>query len=186
MSKEKNGKPYKSVRRIIKMNFREIDLSNKDHIREMSKMAMEIVREHFDPIIGKEQNDYMLERFQSVDAIRSQLKNEYRYFFVSDGERKIGFVAFYPKGRNMYLSKFYLYKQERGKGHAHEMLSFIMEETKKAGLDGIELNVNKHNSACRAYDRLGFEIIRSEKNDIGNGFYMDDYVYYKKVRNLDK
>lgn len=86
----------------------------------------------------------------------------------------------------MYLSKFYLYKQERGKGYAHEMLSFIMDETKKAGLDGIELNVNKHNSACRAYDRLGFEIIRSEKNDIGNGFYMDDYVYYKKVRNLDK
>mgnify|MGYP005808245587 FL=1 len=168
------------------MNFREIDLSNKDHIREMSKMATEIVREHFDPIIGKEQNDYMLERFQSVDAIRSQLKNGYRYFFVSDGERKIGFVAFYPKGRNMYLSKFYLYKQERGKGHAHEMLSFIMDETKKAGLDGIELNVNKHNSACRAYDSLGFEIIRSEKNDIGNGFYMDDYVYYKKVRNLDK
>lgn len=86
----------------------------------------------------------------------------------------------------MYLSKFYLYKQERGNGHSHEMLSFIMDETKKAGLDGIELNVNKHNSACRAYDSLGFEIIRSEKNDIGNGFYMDDYVYYKKVRNLDK
>ena len=168
------------------MNFREINLSNKDDIREMSKMATEIVREHFDPIIGKEQNDYMLERFQSVGAIRNQLKNGYRYFFVSDGDREIGFVAFYPKGRNMYLSKFYLYKQERGKGYAHEMLSFIMEETKKAGLDGIELNVNKHNSACRAYDSLGFEIIRSEKNDIGNGFYMDDYVYYKKVRNLDK
>ena len=84
------------------MNFREIDLSNKDHIREMSKMATEIVREHFDPIIGKEQNDYMLERFQSVDAIRNQLKNGYRYFFVSDGDQEIGFVAFYPKGRNMY------------------------------------------------------------------------------------
>ena len=76
------------------MNFREINLSNKDDIREMSKMATEIVREHFDPIIGKEQNDYMLERFQSVGAIRNQLKNEYRYFFVSDGDREIGFVAY--------------------------------------------------------------------------------------------
>ena len=86
----------------------------------------------------------------------------------------------------MYLSKFYLYKQERGKGHAHEMLSFIMEETKKAGLDGIELNVNKHNSACRAYDSLGFLAIRPDTNDIGTAFYMGDNVYHKKVRNLDK
>ena len=66
------------------------------------------------------------------------------------------------------------------------LLSALFQGCEKEGLDGIELNVNKHNSACRAYDRLGFEIIRSEKNDIGNGFYMDDYVYYKKVRNLDK
>ena len=84
------------------MDFREICAGSENDIREMSKMATEIVREHFDPIIGKEQNDYMLERFQSVDAIRNQLKNGYRYFFVSDGDREIGFVAFYPKGRNMY------------------------------------------------------------------------------------
>ena len=42
-------------------------------ISEMSKMATEILREYYDPIIGKEQNDYMLELFQSEDAIRDQL-----------------------------------------------------------------------------------------------------------------
>ena len=41
----------------------------------------------------------------------------------------------------------------------------------------IELNVNRFNDAVRVYEKLGFRRIREEKNDIGHGYYMDDYVY---------
>ena len=159
------------------MNFVLLNPNDAGKICEMSKMATEIVREHFDPIIGEKQNDYMLKRFQSVDAITNQLAQGYRYYFVQEENHCVGFVAFYPKNDVMYLSKFYLYKDMRGKGYARRMLLFVIEETKKAGLDVIELNVNRFNSACKAYEKLGFKVIRSEKNDIGNGFYMDDYVY---------
>ena len=47
-------------------------------IVEMSAMATEIVREHFDPIIGRAQNDYMLQKFQTVEAIRGQLAHGYQ------------------------------------------------------------------------------------------------------------
>ena len=57
------------------------------------------------------------------------------------------------------------------------MLDFVISEAKKDGLSSIELNVNRNNSAIYAYEKLGFRIIRTEKNDIGSGFYMDDYVY---------
>lgn len=57
------------------------------------------------------------------------------------------------------------------------MMKFVESNAKEQGLKGIELNVNKENDACRAYEKLGFKIVRSEKNSIGNGFYMDDYVY---------
>lgn len=77
----------------------------------------------------------------------------------------------------MYLSKFYLKKEMRGKGYAHEMLSFVLDETKKAGLPAVFLNVNRYNDACRAYEALGFTVARYEVNDIGNGFVMDDAVY---------
>ncbi len=146
-------------------------------IREMSQMATAIVREHFDPLIGKEQNDYMLRMFQTEQAIEEQLKNGYQYFFVREDDRNLGFLAFYPKGDALYLSKFYLYKAERGKGYAHQMLDFVISSAKKRNLNSIELNVNKQNSACRAYENLGFRILRAEKNSIGHGFYMDDYVY---------
>lgn len=159
------------------MRFVELNLEETDKIKVMSQMATEIVREHFDPIIGKEQNDYMLGMFQTEDAISNQLKKGYRYYFVQKDDSNVGFIAFYPKENAMYLSKFYLYKSKRGKGYSHQMMEFVIEKAKELNLSAIELNVNKENPACRVYERLGYRILRSEKNDIGCGFYMDDYVY---------
>ena len=48
----------------------------------LSKLATDILREHFDPIIGKAQNDYMLEKYQSIPAIQEQFKKGYLYFWV--------------------------------------------------------------------------------------------------------
>lgn len=159
------------------MNYIELRIEDEAGISEMSKMATDIVREHFDPLIGKEQNDFMIAMFQTEQAIKEQIENGYQYFFVRKENRNLGFVAFYPKKDVMYLGKFYLYKSERGKGYAHSMMEFVIANAKQLHLNGIELNVNKKNSACRAYENLGFKILRSEKNSIGNGFYMDDYVY---------
>lgn len=119
----------------------------------------------------------MIAMFQTEKAIKKQLEAGYRYFFVNENKKAVVFFAFYPKETAMYLSKFYLYKAERGKGYAHQMLDFVIDEARKYGLQAIELNVNKYNSACQVYERLGLKKICSEKNDIGNGFYMDDYVY---------
>ena len=165
------------------MRFIELQYEDTHGISTMSQMATSIVREHFDPLIGKEQNDYMIARFQTESAIKGQMEHGCRYFFVQKDGRNIGFMAFYPKESVMYLSKFYLYKKERGKGYAHQMLDFVIDESARTGMNAIELNVNKHNSACQVYDRLGFRIIRSEKNDIGNGFFMDDYVYRFDIQN---
>ena len=159
------------------MDFIRLQNGDTDGIRTMSALASSIVREHFDPLIGTAQNDYMIARFQSEAAITDQLTHGYRYFFLREAGENLGFLAFYPRGGAMYLSKFYLKKEQRGKGLSHIMLDFVIEAARREGLGSIELNVNRHNSACRAYDSLGFHILREEKNDIGGGFFMDDYVY---------
>lgn len=155
--------------------------NDEKEIERMSAMATAIVREHFDPLIGKEQNDYMLSLFQTPGAIAAQLTEGYRYYFVRKDGGDIGFTAFYPKQDAMYLSKFYLYRQERAKGYAHAMMEFVESETRKEGLQAVELNVNRFNSAVKVYEKLGFEIIREEKNEIGHGFIMDDYVFRKQL-----
>lgn len=159
------------------MTFEELRPGDEKGINEMSAMATEIVKEHYDPIIGKEQNDYMIKLFQSPAAIREQLEHGYRYYFVRENGQNAGFLAFYPRGDAMYLSKLYLYKSERKKGYSRKMLEFVSQAARAEELKAIELNVNKNNDAVQVYEKLGFQVIRTEKNDIGNGFYMDDYVY---------
>ena len=160
------------------MLFEVLMPNNEQEIKQMSEMATDILRDYYDPIIGKEQNDYMLNMFQSVASIRDQLAHGYHYYFVRDDDGKnLGFFAFYPRGNALYLSKFYLYKDQRGKGYARTILGFLKAQAKELDLGRIELNVNRNNDTRFIYEKLGFTVAWEEKNDIGNGFYMDDYVY---------
>lgn len=155
----------------------EIKQIEKNEIEELSRIASAVVKEHFDPLIGAAQNDYMISKFQSVEAISEQFAHGYRYYWVLENGDKAGFFAFYPKEGKMYLSKFYVLGTYRGHHLAKEMFAYIIAETRKEGLPAIFLNVNRGNSDVIAiYEHLGFRIIREEKNDIGQGFFMDDYV----------
>ena len=154
-----------------------LDGSDDGQIAEMSVLASAIIKKYYDPLLGADQNDYMIDMFQSEHAIREQLSHGYRYFFVRANGEDIGFLAFYPRGDALYLSKWYLRSDMRGRGFARKMLDFLSQEAKALGLCAIELNVNKHNKTTAVYEKLGFVKIRDEKNDIGHGYYMDDYVY---------
>ena len=161
----------------------EIKKISEDEIPILSELATSIIREHFDPIIGKAQNDYMLEKFQSISSIKEQFQKGYLYYWVKYENKNIGFLGFFPVENKLYLSKFYLLKEYRGKKISKKMLEFLINYAKDRKLISIYLNVNKYNDlATNVYKHLGFVIIREEKNDIGNGFYMDDYVFEYTIK----
>ena len=159
------------------MVFERIELNQIERIKALSAFASGILREYYDPIIGKKQNDYHLRKFQSVEGIIDQLTHGYVYYFVHDGEDDIGFFAYYPRGDALYLSKYYVKKEKRGKGFGKRILEKIKALAKESGLSAIELNVNRFNPTTKIYDHMGFAVIRLEQIDIGEGFIMDDYVY---------
>lgn len=165
------------------MYYEKILATDTNAIKELSHLAIEIVKEHFDPIIGTEQNDYMIRKFQSVSAIKMQLEHGSHYYFVIDNAgNKVGFLAYYPTRNELYLSKFYLQKEQRGKGIAREILQFVIQRAIEEGFTSIVLNVNKNNSAVLSYERLGFKKIGEERKAIGNGFFMDDFIYEYRIR----
>jgi ribosomal protein S18 acetylase RimI-like enzyme len=126
----------------------------------------------------------MIEKFLSIESITEQLEEDYQYYFLQDEQGEdIGFLAFYPKKEEMYLSKFYLKEEARGKGLSRKMLKFVVKAAKKERLASIRLNVNKNNSAVKAYKSLGFEKVAERKKEIGKGFYMDDYVFEYRIDN---
>ncbi len=158
------------------LNFVKLEKGDAEGILRMSQLATGIVKEHFDPIIGPEQNDYMISRYQTVEAISEALYHGYRYYFVMDGTKTVGFMAFVKKDEEMYLSKFYLLKEERGKNYSRYMIRFVVQNAEQLRLHTITLRVNRNNPAVEVYKRIGFNIAAEDKADIGNGFFMDDFI----------
>ena len=153
----------------------------KTHTAAVAVLAAEIWREHYTPIIGSEQVEYMLSNFQSAEQIFEDIKrNSYTYFTVKElkTDRMIGYCAVVPKEDYLLLSKLYVHAAFRGKGIARCMLDEVIAVcTQEYGFDKIRLTVNKYNeNSIAVYKKFGFVIIDSVETDIGSGFIMDDYV----------
>lgn len=158
-------------------------LSRSD-IEIIARLAEEIWNEHYISIIGREQVDYMVENFQSATAMQDQLDEGYRYYIVEYDSRYAGYFAVLEdrEANTLFLSKLYVHRDFRGKGIARVCISYIEDICRALGLTKVWLTVNKYNDlAIRAYEKMGFVVVDSMTQDIGNGFIMDDYKMEKKI-----
>ncbi|MDD3275722.1 MAG: GNAT family N-acetyltransferase [Kiritimatiellales bacterium] len=160
-----------------------IEVTTKKQIHTVARLAKEIWTEHYVPIIGKEQTEYMLNEFQSIDAITRQIQKDHcLYFLVDPEDRPIGYLAVQPREEDLLLSKIYLERASRGHGFGHKTIHFVEELARELEKPAITLTVNRYNSnSLASYSRWGFRIVDQIRTDIGGGFSMDDYVMQKKT-----
>ena len=148
----------------------------------LAAFAEPIWYEHYSPIIGKQQVEYMLEKFQSSNAIKAQIKEGYQYYQVSCETQLVGYFSIQlRKDASLFISKFYLAKEARGQGLGKKMLTYIEELATAAKCKTLDLTVNKYNPAYKVYLNLGFINQGAAEFDIGNGYIMDDYLMSKPV-----
>ena len=157
-------------------------VSDENQIEIIVGLAYKIWNEHFTPIIGKAQVDYMLEKFQSKKVITEQIENGFLYFLIKNNKNPVGYIGVLPEEKQLFLSKLYITLAERGKGHGRKAIEFLEELAIEKNLSKISLTVNRNNSATiKAYKKLGFENRGSIVQDIGENFVMDDYKMEKDV-----
>ncbi|HJO91883.1 MAG TPA: GNAT family N-acetyltransferase [Victivallales bacterium] len=154
-----------------------------NEIKKLVDLAKEIWEEHYTKIIGTEQVNYMLDKFQSTEAVIKQINEEgYLYYLITKNSESVGYIGVIPKRDELYLSKCYIKSTERRKSFGRIAMDYIVDLCKEKKLKRITLNVNKNNSkSIAAYKKLNFKIIDSVINDIGNSFVMDDYIMEKKI-----
>ncbi|TBN06874.1 GNAT family N-acetyltransferase [Hyunsoonleella flava] len=152
------------------------------HFNTIEILANSVWHEHYIPIIGKAQVDYMLKKFQSRGAIKQQIKDGYHYFLMETHASNIGYLCIKKKSKSLFLSKLYLLKIHREKGFGKQALAFIETKAKNMDCNTISLTVNKNNlNSMKAYEKVGFKNIGDIIIDIGNGFVMDDYKMEKSI-----
>jgi len=153
-----------------------MNVCSADDAGDLSKMAWDIWMDYYPSVVRGDNIEYILNKFQSEEAIRQQMLDGCIYSYIMDGGVKAGYFCVIPQGDSLYISKFYVAKDHRGKGLGSRAMDEILEMGMKMRAKKAYLTVNKYNAASiDIYKHRGFIITGGDKIDIGDGFYMDDY-----------
>jgi ribosomal protein S18 acetylase RimI-like enzyme len=133
-------------------------------------------------ILSKEQIDYMLNLMYSEKSLQEQMQQNHEFILIYDGVEPIGFASFGPIEPTVFkLHKIYVLPSQQGRGTGRFAIEQIVKAMKSKGATALLLNVNRQNTAKEFYEKLGFIVIKEEDIDIGNGYFMNDYVMEKKL-----
>ena len=105
-----------------------------------------------------------------------------QFIIVYEDGNPVGFASYSEEGAQRWkLNKIYVLQNQQGKGTGKYVINYIIEEIKKKNANSLFLQVNRYNNAKAFYEKLGFMEIDFINLDIGNGYFMNDYVMEKKL-----
>ena len=153
-----------------------------EDIKSVSSLARDIWTQHYSPIIGIDQVNYMLDKFQSSTAIAEQIKLGYQYYLVKNQHSDLGYLSIRQESDSLFISKIYVREAYRGQSIGKELMNIALTAAAQYQLPQLRLTVNKYNSSSiTAYEKMGFYKKREVVFNIGNGYIMDDYEMVKEL-----
>ena len=160
-----------------------LTLDTPESLQIVRDIAAEVWPKTFAPILPPEQIPYMMNMMYAPEVMERELREGYRFAALLVDGAPSGYISWSPyHDDTAKLHKVYLLTSCHGKGFGRMMLDYASDVCRAAGFRRLRLNVNKHNErAIAVYLRNGFETVESVKNDIGGGFFMDDYVMEKRL-----
>ena len=161
------------------MNLQLSTADEKD-IFTIQALAHEIWNDHYPAIIGQEQVDYMLNRMYNADSMLQQMHAGQQFFLIMDNEIPMGFASVEKKGDGKYfLNKCYIKTSVQRGGIGSWAIRTILE--KYTDCKELRLQVNRQNyKAINFYFKMGFVIEQVADFDIGDGYFMNDFIMLLK------
>lgn len=141
-------------------------LETEQELNDAAALAKEIWTEHYTPLIGAPQTEYMIAVFQSADRIKKDIaEKNYSYFAVypenktseehsENSKRQVAYLALQPDERGVFVSKIYVKKEYRRQGIAKMLIDFSLNFAKEKikEMDSIfnasKFNASKYQRPC--------------------------------------
>lgn len=143
-------------------------------------LADTIWKKHYPAIITLEQIDYMLDSMYSEPQLLKQMDEGHEFTIAYLNHEPAGYISLSTTDKqNYFLHKFYVLTQDHRKGIGSALLNYALMHLQHP--HSIELTVNRKNfKAINFYFKNGFTIKEVADFDIGNGFFMNDFIMIKK------
>jgi ribosomal protein S18 acetylase RimI-like enzyme len=164
---------YNSLKKTA-MNIT-LTLAKESDFTLIYQLAESIWNIHYVPIIGQEQVDYMLGKMYAKESLLEQMQEKKHIFYIIEKNgQAVGFISI-SDGKEAFLNKFYVLQSEQGKGIGKIVFDKIIELYPHIKI--FRLTVNRKNyKSINFYFKMGFYIESVEDFDIGNNYYMNDFV----------
>jgi ribosomal protein S18 acetylase RimI-like enzyme len=136
-------------------------------------------------ILPEAQIKYMMDLFYTSEALKAQMiEKQHRFILAAYKEIPAGFASYSdtPERGVFKLHKLYVLPEYQGKGIGKELIDHIINDIRKSSAQILALNVNRNNNAKAFYEKSGFSVTNEEDIDIGNGYYMNDFVMQRKIQ----
>ena len=154
------------------MQFLLLDIFQLNKVRDL---AHHIWNDHYPAIIGQEQVDYMLNEMYDLSSLERQFNEGDKFYLVRDSNQDLGFASISMReDGSWFLNKLYVDTKNQRSGIGRNLLDRIISLNK---IKVLRLQVNRQNyKAINFYFKYGFVIEKVADFDIGNGYFMNDFI----------
>ncbi len=139
----------------------------------------------FGDLMTPEQLQYMLNMMYSDAALAEQTGPKGHVFLLAEKDgQHLGFASYelhYQGEKKTKLHKIYILPSAQGQGVGRALFEQVTEIARSAGDQKISLAVKRDNDAVKFYEKLGYHIVGTLDMEIGEGFWMRDYVMEKSI-----
>lgn len=148
----------------------------------ISDLAVKIWNQHYVPIIGQQQVDYMLAKIYNYDSMLEQTQHkQHKFYLIQQNNLTVGFLSVSSSNyQDYFLHKFYIDQDLANNGLGTQVLQKLES---LLPIKTITLTVNRQNfKSINFYFKNGFKIESVEDFDIGDGYFMNDFVMKKIIQ----
>ena len=156
--------------------IRPLSLAEMCHVQALAHKIWPVA---YKEILSQKQLDYMLNWMYSIESLTQQIEEGHHYFGIFDTSEMVGFLDVqpnHPDEKALKLNKINDLHSCQGGGFCFQLMQFAIDFAKKKEQKTISLQVNRFNKAKDFYTKIGLTIKEEKDFDIGNGYFMNDYV----------
>ena len=150
-----------------------------ESISLIQELTMQVWPQTYAAVLSEEQIGYMLNKMYSHEALIEQMQSGHQFIIAYYNQQPVGFASYGSTDLTdeYKLHKLYVITTIQKTGAGKGLLWYVMDEVKKLNGHHLMLQVNRHNeNAISFYQKMGFQFEMEADFEIGNGFYMNDYV----------
>ena len=155
-----------------------LDVREPGSLNAITALAAAIWPHCYGQILPPGQIEYMLADMYSEKQMLQEIQNGIVYRLLKVENQPAGFISFGPDNREtLKVHKLYLLPALHRHGLGRYMMDNAVAYGREHGYRYLCLNVNRYNeSSIKFYRHYGYVVAEEKKSDIGNGFFMDDFI----------